>query len=71
MVRAKQHEVEGLTTAPSICATAAIGVIAGLGLEATAILSAVIVLIILGVIPFIMPKTPEADLLPTGQNDGR
>ena len=71
MVRAKQREVEGLTTAASIWATAAIGVIAGLGLEATAILSAVIVLIILGVIPLIMPKTPEADPPPVGQSDGR
>ena len=61
IVRAKQHEVEGLTTAASIWATAAIGVIAGLGLEATAILSAVIVLIILGVMPLIMPKLPEND----------
>lgn len=71
MVRAKQREVEGLTTAASIWATAAIGVMAGLGLEATAILSAVIVLFILGVIPLIMPKTPETDLPPTRQSDGR
>jgi putative Mg2+ transporter-C (MgtC) family protein len=61
MVRAKQREVEGLTTAASIWATAAIGVIAGLGLGATAILSAIIVLIILGVIPLIMPKVPEIE----------
>lgn len=59
MVRAKQREVEGLTTAASIWATAAIGIIAGLGLEATAILSAVIVLIILGAVPLIMPKAVE------------
>ncbi|MCQ0969570.1 MgtC/SapB family protein [Paracoccus sp. TK19116] len=57
IVRAKQREVEGLTTAASIWATAAIGVIAGLGLEVTAILSTAIVLIILGAIPIIMPKS--------------
>lgn len=71
MVRAKQREVEGLTTAASIWATAAIGVIAGLGLEATAILSAGIVLIILAVIPLFIPKTPEADLPAAEQSDGR
>nr|CAD6606587.1 methyltransferase [Pseudorhizobium flavum] len=37
MVRAARREVEGLTTAANIWATAGIGVIAGLGLEATAV----------------------------------
>jgi putative Mg2+ transporter-C (MgtC) family protein len=58
IVRSAQHLVEGLTTAASIWATAAIGVIAGLGLEATAVLSAAIVLIILAAVPLILPKHP-------------
>lgn len=71
MVRAKQREVEGLTTAASIWATAAIGVIAGLGLEATAVLSAVIVLIILGAVPLIMPKAVEAERTSASLNKNR
>jgi putative Mg2+ transporter-C (MgtC) family protein len=61
IVRASQHLVEGLTTAASIWATAAIGVMAGLGLEATAVLSAAIVLIILAVVPRILPKASTDD----------
>jgi putative Mg2+ transporter-C (MgtC) family protein len=57
MVRAAQGLVEGLTTAASIWATAGIGIIAGLGLEATAVLSAAIVLIILAVVPLVVPKS--------------
>lgn len=56
MVRSSRHQVEGLTTAANIWATAGIGVLAGLGLEATAILSTTIVLIILAVVPHILPK---------------
>jgi len=63
IVRTAQHQVEGLTTAASIWATAGIGVIAGLGLEATAVLSTVIVLIILALVPRILPKisTPDSE----------
>lgn len=64
MVRAAQHQVEGLTTAASIWATAGIGVIAGLGLESTAVLSAAVVLIILAVVPLVLPKASE-----TGTDD--
>jgi putative Mg2+ transporter-C (MgtC) family protein len=39
--------IKGLTTAASIWATAAIGITVGLGLEATAVLSTVLVLVIL------------------------
>ncbi|MCJ8521465.1 putative Mg2+ transporter-C (MgtC) family protein [Pseudorhizobium tarimense] len=56
MVRSRQRQVEGLTTAANVWATAGIGVIAGLGLEATAILSTAIVLIILAAVPLILPK---------------
>jgi putative Mg2+ transporter-C (MgtC) family protein len=44
-------EVQGLTTAAGIWLTAAVGVAAGLGREATAFLSAVLALAILDVIP--------------------
>lgn len=56
MIRSAHRQVEGLTTAASIWATAGIGIIAGLGLEATAVLSTVIVLLILAVVPLILPK---------------
>lgn len=61
MVRSAQREVEGLTTAASIWATAGIGVIAGLGLEATAVLSTLIVWIILAAVPLILPKLSAVD----------
>ncbi len=51
IVRSARHKVEGLTTAANIWATAGIGVVAGLGLEATAVLSTLIVLIILAIVP--------------------
>jgi putative Mg2+ transporter-C (MgtC) family protein len=44
------QEVEGLTTAASIWMTAAIGMAAGLGREATAILSAMLALLVLTVL---------------------
>jgi putative Mg2+ transporter-C (MgtC) family protein len=61
IVRAAEQKVQGLTTAASIWATAGIGIVAGLGLEATAVLSTVIVLIILAVIPRIAPRSDQAD----------
>jgi putative Mg2+ transporter-C (MgtC) family protein len=64
IVRTAQHQVEGLTTAASIWATAGIGVIVGLGLEATAILCALVVLFILAVVPFVLPQVPAADSEP-------
>lgn len=67
VVRRSLHQVEGLTTAASIWATAAIGVIAGLGLESTAVLSAAIVLIILAVVPRILPKGPPTKADPDHQ----
>ena len=75
MVRSAQRQVEGLTTAANIWATAGIGVIAGLGLEATAVLSTAIVLIILAAVPLILPKQSAPDqsveepLSPTLQNN--
>lgn len=61
IVRASRNQIEGLTTAANIWATAGIGVIAGLGLEATAVLSAVIMLIILAVVPLVMPSKNDSD----------
>jgi putative Mg2+ transporter-C (MgtC) family protein len=62
IVRASQQKIQGLTTAANIWATAAIGIVAGLGLEATAVLSTVIVLIILAVIPRpIIPLSHQAN----------
>ncbi len=57
IVRASQHQIEGLTTAASIWATAGIGVVAGLGLEATAVLATLMVLVILSVIPLFIPSS--------------
>ncbi len=48
---------KGLTTAASIWATAGVGMIAGLGMEATAILSTLILLVILGFLPTSLLKT--------------
>lgn len=67
MVRSAQHQIEGLTTAANIWATAGIGVMAGLGLEATAVLSAFVVLIILAAVPVILPKAA----IPDARNDDR
>lgn len=60
IMRRSMHRVEGLTTAASIWATAGIGVIVGLGLEATAILSTTMVLLILAVVPLVVPPAERA-----------
>lgn len=49
--------VKGLTTAAGLWLTAAIGIAAGLGREASAVLSAFLALVILHLIPKIGPKT--------------
>ena len=46
----EQEQIRGLTTAASIWATAAIGIAVGLGREATALLAALIVLMILSLV---------------------
>lgn len=46
-----EEEIKGLTTAASIWLTAAIGVAAGMGREATAVLSTVLALVVLYTIP--------------------
>ncbi|GEM_PF-49403 len=47
------HQIRGLTTAAGIWLTAAIGVAAGLGREATALLSTVLALLVLGAEPIL------------------
>ncbi|MBK8439345.1 MAG: MgtC/SapB family protein [Rhodobacter sp.] len=64
IVRAGQQKVEGLTTAANIWATAGIGVVVGLGLEATAVLSTIIVLIILAAVPYIVSSTDQEEADP-------
>jgi len=61
IVRASQQKIQGQTTAANIWATAAIGIVVGLGLEATAVLSTAIVLIILAVVPYALPRSHQAD----------
>ncbi len=61
IVRSAKREVEGLTTAANIWTTAGIGVIAGLGMEVTAVLSTGIVLIILAVIPLVLPEQDKGE----------
>ncbi|MBU0746916.1 MAG: MgtC/SapB family protein, partial [Gammaproteobacteria bacterium] len=47
-----ESQVKGLTTAAGIWLTAAIGVAAGLGQEATAVLTTGLALVVLWLIPF-------------------
>ena len=48
----KEGEITGLTTAASVWLTAAVGIAAGMGREATAVLSALLALIILSLLRF-------------------
>ncbi len=74
IVRTARQQVEGLTTAANIWVTAAIGVIVGLGLETTAVLSTLVVLVILAVVPRILPSfdnAPDHDNSADGSDDPR
>lgn len=62
-------DVKGLTTAAGLWASAAIGVAVGLGREATAVLSALIVLLVLHVMPLLVD--PSASVKPDDEPDGR
>ncbi|MDE1166589.1 MAG: MgtC/SapB family protein [Pseudomonas sp.] len=57
------HHVKGLTTAAGLWMTAAIGVAAGMGREATALLSTFLALLVLAVMPLIVQRfeSPEDD----------
>lgn len=67
IVRTAQHKIQGLTTAANIWATAGIGILAGLGLDATAVLATAIVMIILAVIPRFVSNAPKVDPDADGQ----
>ncbi len=56
-----EEEIKGLTTAAGIWLTAAIGMAAGLGREATAVLSTLIALIILYTVPKIADRFAHRD----------
>jgi putative Mg2+ transporter-C (MgtC) family protein len=56
-----RQTVEGLTTAAGIWMTAAIGVACGVGREATAILSAVLALLVLALVPHVPDRQHGAD----------
>lgn len=60
-----ESQVKGLTTAAGLWLTAAIGVAVGTGLEATAVLSTLLALLILGVVPWLatrlLNKKDESD----------
>ncbi|WP_277397070.1 MgtC/SapB family protein [Pseudomonas frederiksbergensis] len=58
-----EAHVKGLTTAAGLWMTAAIGVSAGLGREATAVFSTLLALVILGVMPVIVRQL-ERDRTP-------
>ena len=67
--RSDEGQVVGLTTAAGIWLTAAIGVAAGMGREASAILSAALALLILAVLPRVAHRNGEAG--PRGGLPGR
>src|SRR5688572_14416883 len=55
-----REEVRGLTTAAGIWLTAAVGIAAGMGREASALLGTVLALVVLSLFPRIAPKTGVA-----------
>ena len=46
----EEHDIKGLTTAASVWLTAAVGIAAGMGREATAVLSTVFALVVLAIL---------------------
>jgi putative Mg2+ transporter-C (MgtC) family protein len=64
----QDREIRGLTTAASIWLTAAIGIAAGMGREATAILTTALALIILALM---RRRTPKSRRVQTIEHDGR
>ena len=59
----EREEVRGLTTAAGIWLTAAVGIAAGMGREASALLGTILALVVLSLFPRIVPKTsiPQKD----------
>ena len=65
-----EQTVHGLTTAAGIWMTAAIGIAAGLGREATALLSVLLALVILALVPYLLRRF-ERGGDPQGSGPGR
>ena len=61
------EEVQGLTTAAGIWLTAAIGMAAGMGREATAILCTVLALAVLSILPHVAQSLESRDQPPNSQ----
>lgn len=59
IAKANEHEIRGLNTAAVIWLTAAIGVAAGMGQQASAALSTVVALVILTLIPKVVRSHPH------------
>ncbi len=53
--------MKGLTTAAGLWMTAAIGTAAGMGREATALVSTVLALLVLGTMPLLVEKVERQD----------
>jgi putative Mg2+ transporter-C (MgtC) family protein len=51
-----EENVQGLTTAASVWMTAAIGIACGLGRESTAVLSALLALVVLSLVPLVVDR---------------
>jgi putative Mg2+ transporter-C (MgtC) family protein len=56
------QRTQGLTTAAGVWATAAVGMLAGLGLESTAVLVTIFVLIILAFLPLILNSLSQSTI---------
>ena len=66
-----EEQVKGLTTAAGIWLTAAIGVAAGMGREATAVLSTLLALGILALVPRLLRLVEKPDPLPKPHSGSR
>ena len=63
--------VKGLTTAAGLWMTAAIGTAAGMGREATALISTVLALLVLGSMPVLVEKAEGQDDEKREEEEGR
>ena len=64
---AEQQEIQGLTTAAGLWLTAAVGIAAGLGSEASAILGTVLAFLILSAVGRVEHRVIPADAKPHGE----
>ena len=66
-----RQRTQGLTSAASIWATAAIGMAAGLGMEVTAILATVFVIFILAVVPVLIPNIKPVEAIVDSKTENK